>query len=74
MAANLPLWMGTVPDYEVVDGQMRVTVGEFALAMPINVFLIGCVKGRQAIIKWESGGQQQADVLTFPGVERTAKH
>jgi hypothetical protein len=73
MAASLPLWMGEVPEYEVVNGQMRVTVGEFALAMPINVFLIGCVKGRQAIIKWE-GHQQEAEVVPFPSVDRAAKH
>lgn len=58
--AGLPLWLGTVPDYEVVNGNMQVTVGEFALAMPVNVFLVGCAKGRAAILTWEkdrSGGE-----------------
>ena len=34
---GLPLWLGTVPDYEVKNGNMHVTVGEFVLAMPVNV-------------------------------------
>jgi hypothetical protein len=65
MGANLPLWLDEVPDYEVVNGQMRVTVGEFALAMPLNVFLIGCVKGKQAIVTWERSKTDGADVLPF---------
>jgi hypothetical protein len=50
--SGLPLWLGTVPDYEIVDGQMQVTVGDFKLAMPINVFIVGCAKGEAAIAKW----------------------
>jgi hypothetical protein len=73
MAAGLPLWMGDVPDYEVVNGQMRISMGEFAIAMPINVFLLGCVKGRQAIVKWE-GGRQDAEIVAFPSVDRSAQH
>jgi hypothetical protein len=43
---KLPLFMGEVPDYQVVNGHMEITVGEFALAMPVNVFLAGCQKGK----------------------------
>ena len=66
---GLPLWLGTVPDYEVKNGNMHVTVGEFVLAMPINVFLAGCAKGRAAIVKWETA-RQFGEVVQFPGRER----
>lgn len=63
--------MGTVPEYEVVNGNMQITVGEFVLAMPINIFLLGCVKGRNAIISWEAQ-RSDAEVIRFPG--RSAEH
>jgi hypothetical protein len=66
--AGLPLWLGSVPDYEVVSGHMHVTVGEFCIAMPINVFLCGCVRGRQAIVTWEQK-RQDAEVIRFPSAD-----
>jgi hypothetical protein len=71
MASSLPLWMDEIPEYEVVNGQMRVTVGEFALAMPINVFLVGCAKGKAAVIKWE-GDRRESQVIQFPSAESAA--
>lgn len=72
MPANLPLWLGSVPEYEVVGGNMQVTVGDFALAMPINVFLVGSAKGRAAIMRWEKRRAIEADVIPFPGSEARA--
>lgn len=60
---GLPLWMGEVPNYEVVGGNMQITVGEFVLAMPINIFLVGCARGRAAIVKWESRRNVEAEVI-----------
>lgn len=67
---GLPLWLGTVPDYEVVDDQMHITVDDFVIAMPINVFLVGCAKGRAALEKWQS--KRSADILPFRGYADTA--
>jgi hypothetical protein len=63
MSASLPLWLGEVPDYEVVGGQMHVRIGEFALAMPINIFIVGCAKGKAAILKWDAEKQREAKVI-----------
>lgn len=61
----LPCYMGAVPEYEVVNGNMRVTLDDFALEMPINVFLVGCAKGRNAIVQWERQRQADAEVIPF---------
>jgi hypothetical protein len=63
---GLPLWMGDAPDYEIVNGHMQISMGEFVLAMPINVFLVGCAKGRAAIIQWEQR-KPAGEVVKFPG-------
>lgn len=61
--AGLPLWLGTVPNYEVVNGNMHVSTGEFILAMPVNVFLVGCAKGQAAILKWDRRKQHEAKII-----------
>jgi hypothetical protein len=71
--SGLPLWMGEVPEYEIVNGHMQITIGEFAIAMPVNVFMVGCVKGRQAIVRWESN-QRTADIIALPVKDQRAKH
>lgn len=63
--SGLPLWMGEVPKYEVVNGNMQITVDEFILAMPINVFLVGCAKGKKAIIQWERERHAGAEIVPF---------
>jgi hypothetical protein len=63
--AALPLWMAEVPAYEVVDGTMQITAGDFALAMPINVFLVGCAKGKSAIVQWERERHRGAEIVPF---------
>lgn len=63
--AGLPMWMGAVPKYEVVNGNMHVTAGEFVLAMPVNVFLVGCAKGKSAIVSWEKQ-RRTAEIVVFP--------
>lgn len=65
MGASLPLWMGTVPDYEIVAGQMQITLGDFILTTPINVFLCGCAKGKAAIMQWERSRNKDADIIPF---------
>jgi hypothetical protein len=71
--AALPLWMAEVPAYEVVNGTMQITAGDFALAMPINVFLVGCVEGRKAIVKWQSASTS-GDVVPFPRADSRGPH
>jgi hypothetical protein len=68
--AALPLWMAEVPAYEIVNGNMQVSLGDFSLQMPINVFLVGCAKGKAAIVKWE-GQRRTAEVIRFPGEPAT---
>lgn len=65
----LPIFMGEVPIYSVRDGNMLITIGDLALAMPISVFLIGCVKGREAIAKW-----QVAEMAKSPKVVQLPRH
>lgn len=65
--SGLPLWMGEVPEYEIVNGNMQITVDEFVLAMPINVFLVGCAKGRAAIKRWQVERGNGAEVIPING-------
>jgi hypothetical protein len=55
--------MGRVPEYEVISGQMHVTLGEFSVVMPLHVFEIGAARARAAIDRWHE--QQHGDVLPF---------
>jgi hypothetical protein len=70
---GLPLWMGVVPDYEVINDNMQITVGDFTIACPVNVFLVGCAKGRAAIVRWERE-RQNAEVIKFPAADTSAAH
>lgn len=49
---GLPLFMDEVPDYEVRDGRMYISIGGMVLTMPIHVFLDGCELGKAAIVAW----------------------
>jgi hypothetical protein len=62
---GLPLWMGEVPDYDVVEGNMQIVVGEFCIAMPVNVFLKGCARGKAAVARWEQS-HHDAEIIKFP--------
>jgi hypothetical protein len=48
----LPAFVDEVPDYEVRDGRMRISMGDFALIMPVHVFVEGCLRGKAAVAKW----------------------
>jgi len=50
--AALPVYMDSVPEYEVRGGQMHITMGGMVLVMPVHVFLEGMAKGEAAIAKW----------------------
>jgi hypothetical protein len=62
---GLPVWMGSVPEYEVINNNMHISVGDFVLACPVHVFLQGCAKGRSAIGRWERE-RTSAEVVAFP--------
>ena len=51
-ARSLPVFMESVPEYEVRHGQMHITMGALDLVMPVSVFLEGMAKGEAAIAKW----------------------
>lgn len=70
---GLPLWMGQVPDYQIVENHMHITVGEFVIACPVNVFLIGCAKGKAAVVKWEKE-RTTGEVVAFPNMDATGTH
>lgn len=75
MPTSLPLWMGSVPDYQVINGHMHIIMGKFSLAMPINVFLVGCAKGQAAVLKWDRQKQRDAQVVPIrPDLTGTAEH
>lgn len=69
-SCGLPAFVDEVPEYLVKDGRMYITMGDFCLAMPINVFLQGCARGQVAIRIWQS--ERCGEVLDFPVVERIA--
>lgn len=60
---ELPCFMGRVPDYEVVNGQMLITLDGFKLIMPIHVFLAGCEQGKRAIKSWQAN---RKDAVVIP--------
>lgn len=51
---DLPCYMGEVPDYEVVKGQMHISVDGLTLVMPLHVFLAGCERGKRAIKRYQA--------------------
>jgi hypothetical protein len=63
--ADLPCYMGKVPDYEVLDGQMHIRIDGFRLVMPIHVFLAGCAAGKEAIKIWQRQPASGGEVLPF---------
>jgi len=66
MASRLPAFVEAVPDYEARDGRIHITMGDFALAMPIGVFLEGCAKGKAAIVAWQRERDDEPDrILRF---------
>jgi hypothetical protein len=64
---GLPLWLGDVPEYRVTENgeDMLISMGDFSIAMPIPVFLVGCAKGTAAIEYWKAK-REPADVIPFP--------
>lgn len=64
--AELPCFMGKVPDYEIVDGHMQIDLDGFRLVMPIHIFLKGCAKGKEAIKRWQASGCRTAEIIAFP--------
>jgi hypothetical protein len=60
---ELPCYMGEVPNYEVVNGKMLITLHGFKLVMPIHVFLQGCTDGKAAIKLWQS---RRTDAVVIP--------
>lgn len=67
----LPVWMGECPEYRVVNNNMHITVGDFVIACPVNVFLRGCAKGKAAIVKWERE-RMAAEVVPFSRKSRAS--
>jgi len=53
MARRLPAFVDEVPDYDVHDGRMYISMGDFTLAMPVDIFLAGCVAGQAAVAEWQ---------------------
>lgn len=60
---NLPAFVDEVPHYEVRNGRMYVSMGDFCLAMPIHVFLAGAAAGREAIRKWQQHARDETDCV-----------
>jgi hypothetical protein len=52
-SAGLPVFMGEVPEYEVRNGRMHVTLADFEIVMPICVFLQGAARAERAIAEWQ---------------------
>jgi hypothetical protein len=50
---GLPVFLDECPTYEARHGRIYIRMGEMALAMPIEVFLEGCARGKEAIAKWQ---------------------
>ena len=67
MAVN---FLDEVPSYEVREGIMYVTAGEFALAMPLRKFRLGMAKAERAIAEYDS---RRAEVVPMRRKGR-AKH
>ena len=49
---GLASFIGEVPEYEVRDGRMHVTLGDFRLVMPLPVFEEGARRAAEAIAVW----------------------
>lgn len=43
-----------VPDYEVRDGIMFVSAGDWSCCMPLRIFKLGAVKAAEAIARYEA--------------------
>lgn len=69
--AGLPQFITSVPDYEVVRGHMHISIGEVVLVCSVNDFLVGCAKGKAAIITWEQERQSTAEIVQFPRADQS---
>lgn len=52
-ASCLPAFLDETPDYEVRDGRMYITMRDFCLAMPLDIYLKGAARGEAAVAKWQ---------------------
>lgn len=64
MPNSLPIFLDEVPEYEVRDGRMYITMGTFCLAMPVHIYLKGAARGSRAIREWQRG--ERGEVIPFP--------
>lgn len=62
-------FIGTVPNYTIVDGNMHISSGDWCLAMPLRVFEAGMAKASAVIAKHRL---KQAEVIPIRG--RRDKH
>jgi len=65
MPTSLPVFLDEVPEYQIRDGRMYITMGTFCLAMPIHVYLKGAARGSRAVREWHS--RRAGEIVTFPG-------
>jgi predicted SpoU family rRNA methylase len=48
-------YLATVPDYEICDGNMRISSGDFQLVMPLRIFEQGMARSARVIAKYRAG-------------------
>jgi hypothetical protein len=55
--------IGKVPDYEIRDGIMYITSGDWSCCMPLRVFKLGRAKSDRVIAEYEG---RRAEVARIP--------
>lgn len=53
MRSSLPAFIEQAPDYEVRNGRLHISIGDFGFVVPIHVWLDGCELGKAAIVDWQ---------------------
>lgn len=52
-----------VPDYEIRDGNMFISAGEWSMCMPLRTFELGMAKASVAIAKYRA---ERGEVVEMP--------
>lgn len=61
--SRLPIFMGDVPDYEIVNDLMHIRWRELEIVLPVHTMLAGMGQARHEIEKWH---RRTATVISLP--------
>lgn len=56
-------FVGRCPDYEIIEGNMHISMGSWGVCMPLRVFKQGMARAQRVIAEYEA---KRAEVVPMP--------